>query len=797
MHKTSRFFLGSSCFLALAVTGWAQIPVVPVDSNSPAPIISSAQPEARAYPIINNIRIEYLGIASVSEEKVRANIALRVGHPLDPTLMDRSLRNLNQTGWFDLYYFEQKELPNDRVELVLFVKPRLILNQVRFVGNSEYSERTLRKDAGIQTEANRALNDFALQSDARAITRFYRERGYTGATAEYEIVRNESNGTADVTFKIDEGARIRITDIDFVGNSTISASKLHDVMTTKTRGFFSWLTGTGRFKEDVFREDLSKLRDAFRNEGFLDVEIPESKVEINYPSPDRMQIRIHVEEGRRYQTGIVKIDGNSVFTEEQLRALLTLKENDYFSPEKVDADREKVSDYYGRDGRLDTRVVAERIANLETGRIDVVYHIRESGQFHVESIVIEGNLKTKSKVILRELALAPGDTFDMVRMKTSQNRLRNLRFFDDASPNQGVLLTPEPTQVPNRRNLRIDLKEGRTGALTLGAGFSTLESVIVFAEITQTNFDLFNYKSTFVGAGQKFRLRLAIGDRSNQINLSFEEPWFMEQELAVGFELFREESSYLSTLYNELRMGFEVYMRKRLFELVEGRLSYRLEQVRIFDVDDNAPSVYKREEGERLVSKVGFSLVRDTRNHFVSPTHGNRFEISTEYAGLGGDVDYVKLEGRAAQYYKVSDYGEQVFSILGRAGNMWETGNRPVPFFDRYFLGGPNTLRGFGYREAGPKEDREPVGGNSYFFWSAEHSIRLAEPLRAAVFYDGGFVNSKTGDFNPKHYRDNYGFGLRIFIMGAPLRLDYGIPIHKDKDQKGDGQFHFSFGTRF
>lgn len=742
-------------------------------------------------PVINSIQIRYLGAPTVSEEKIRANVALRSGQTLDPALTDRSLRNLNQTGLFDLYYFEQNARPDGKVDLTLVVQPRLLIRNVTFTGNKEYSASTIQKDQNLQSRANRPLSDFGVQSDARSIAEFYRKKGYTEATVEYEVRRDEKSGMSDVLFKIDEGARIGIRDIRFVGNHAISSSDLEDVMQTKTRGFFSWLTGTGRYNQEMFREDLNRLRDAFRNEGFLDVEIPENQVELTHPKPDTLHITIHINEGRRYQTGKVSIEGNSIHSEEKLRTVLTLREGDHFSPAKVDADREALIDLYGREGRLETRVIPDRIANLETGNIDLIYRIRESEQFYLESINIEGNLKTKSKVILRELALAPGDVFDLVRMKVSQNRLRNLRYFDV------VEVTPEPTQVANRRNLRIDVQEGRTGALTFGAGFSTLEDIVVFAEITQTNFDLFNYASMFQGAGQKFRLRLALGSRSNEIILSFEEPWFLEQELAVGFELYRSESRYMSSLYNELRMGFEVYVRKRLFELVEGRLSYRLEQVKIFDLDDNAPSVYKREEGTRLVSKIGFALTRDTRNNFVEPTRGNRFEISTEYAGVGGDVDYFKLEGRAAQYIKVSDYGEQVFSILGRAGNLWETGNRPIPFFDRFFLGGPNNLRGYGFRQAGPKEDREPIGGNTYAFISFEHSIRLAEPLRFAVFYDGGFVNAGTGDFDPGNYHDNYGFGLRILVMGAPLRLDYGIPINKDKDLDGGGQFYFSFGTRF
>lgn len=742
-------------------------------------------------PVINSIQIKYLSAPTVSEEKIRANVALRAGQTLDPALTDRSLRNLNQTGLFDLYYFEQQPAGDNKIDLILVVQPRLLIRNVSFTGNKEYSASSLQKDANIQSRPNRPLSDYGVQSDARSITEFYRKKGYTEASVQYEVTRDDASGMSDVLFKINEGSRIGIRQINFVGNNHISASELEDAMQTKTRGFFSWLTGTGRYKPEMFREDLHRVRDVFRNAGFLDVHIPEDKVELTYPQPDSLHITIHIEEGRRYNTGKIQIEGNEIFPLERLQSVLTLREGDYFSPAKVDADREAIVDLYGREGRLETRVIPERIANLETGNIDLIYRIRESDPFYLESINIQGNLKTKSKVILRELALAPGDVFDLVRMKVSQNRLRNLRFFDV------VEVTPEPTQVANRRNLRIDVQEGRTGALTFGAGFSTLEDVVVFAEVTQTNFDLFNYSSMFQGAGQKFRLRLALGSRSNEIILSFEEPWFMEQELAVGFELYRTESRYMSSLYNELRMGVEVYVRKRLFELVEGRLSYRLEQVKIFDVDDIAPSVYKREEGTRLVSKVGFSLTRDTRNHFVEPTSGNRFEINTEYAGIGGDVHYVKLEGRAAQYFKVSDYGEQVFSILGRAGNLWETGNRPIPFFDKFFLGGPNNMRGFGFREVGPKEDNEPIGGNTYAFLSLEHSIRLAEPLRFAVFYDGGFVNADTGDFNPDHYRDNYGFGLRIMVMGAPLRLDYGIPIHKDKNQSGSGQFYFSFGTRF
>jgi outer membrane protein insertion porin family len=284
-----------------------------------------------------------------------------------------------------------------------------------------------------------------------------------------------------------------------------------------------------------------------------------------------------------------------------------------------------------------------------------------------------------------------------------------------------------------------------------------------------------------------------------------------EQRLAFGVELFRTESDYNSSDYNELRTGFELYLRRRLFELVEARMSYRLEMVEIFDVDkgtypdanDGIADVFQAADSETdIVSKVGLSLLRDTRNSLMFTRSGNRTSLSTELAGVGGDVNYLKLEARTAQFIPTFDKYDQTLSIISRIGTASPYGDsEDVPFYDRFYLGGPDSLRGFEYRDVGPRDsddEEEAVGGNSYGMLSFEYGFRLAEPLGLVAFYDWGFVNESDYDFSPSNYASNWGIGARIILMGSPLKLDLGFPLTVPDNAEDNGaQFNFSFGTRF
>jgi outer membrane protein insertion porin family len=774
------------------------------------------QPPARR---VGTITVRFIGMATVSEQIVRANMVLREDTELDEALIDRDIRSLYRTGIFEFIEVKREELPGSVVNFVFELTPKFRVLDIAFDGNREVKSRRLAKE--IKTIANGPLDERQIKEDSQKIYEYYQKRGFNQAQVSYTIDRNRSTGFATITFKIREGARVKIAAVNFVGNDSIKARRLRKEMETKKWSWISWLMGTGRLKDDEFDEDLNKLRDFYKEEGFLDVDIAEDRITFDYPKPDRLVITIRVNEGRQYRVGDIAFTGNKLFPEQLLNLVPRQRKGAVFKPSLLDKDAESLEDFYGRAGYLppETRVRLVRKPNLETGNIDVEYQITEGERIQVESIKIEGNTKTKSIVILRELVLGPGDVFDSVRMKISKLRLENTRFFEEP-----VNVTDESTNIPGRRTLKISVQEARTGNLTFGAGFSSLEKAVVFAEVTQSNFDLFNRRSFFQGDGQKFRLRFQIGSQSSELIMAFEEPYFLERELATGFQLYRTTSDYNSAYYEEIRTGGEIYARKRLFNWLESRLSYTFETINIDNVDPTAPLVFRLLEGETITSRVGLMLQQDTRDKLISTTRGHYTALNLELAGgpFGGDNHYYRVDFRGSKFFPIAEFQEQVVALIGRVGVVDSFGDSDklqtrtitdpatglpvssqpfvpgVPFYDRYFLGGPNDLRGFEFRDVGPKDSfGEPIGGGTYGFFSLEYSFDVVKPVRMAFFYDAGFVNVDAYDFSPGDYNDNIGVGLQLFVAGAPLRLDFGIPLTGDRFNKKGNQFNFSFGTRF
>lgn len=766
-----------------------------------------AQPAGEAYPVINRIIPNFRNFQAVSDEFVKGNVQLRPGMNYNPALIDQSVRALYGSGRFEFVEVRVEPAADDTIDVYFDLDSKYTIRRIQFNGNEEFSDRRLASKAEIAKdqvlEAKMPLDEYQVSLAADAIAAYYVEKGYPDVAVGYRIARDNETGLAEVNFDIEEGGDVKITRIDFEGNTAFKDRKLRKEMETKRRDWTSLLTGRGRFDEKKFKSDLDTLRKFYRDNGYLDSRIDESQVKIDFVSSNKVHITIPVFEGDLYYLGDFSVAGNTIYTQGELLNQVELEPGQKFSPQDVDDAASAIRDFYTSNGYLESGVRAERVPNMDSRRIDVVFRVRESEKFFLESIRVEGNTKSKAQVLVRELALRPGDVFDLKRMEVSEARLKNTSYFDD------VRLTPEPTNIPGRRDLGITVREGRTGSFSFGAGFGSVESASVFFEVAQGNFDLFNWRSGFQGDGQKFRFRASIGTRSNQATISFIEPWLFEQRLEFGVELFRAETDFNSSDFNELRTGFELFLRRRLFELVEGRLSYRLELVEIFDVaggpgvvtGDGVADVFQAAEGEDLVSKVGFTLLRDNRDKLIFTRKGNRTTILNEYAGLGGDVDYYKLELQTAQYIPTFDTLEQSLSILARVGSVTPTGgSNSVPFYDRFYLGGPKTLRGFDFRDIGPRDPDDPnesVGGNTYSMVSFEYLFRLAEPLGLVAFYDWGFVNAEEYDFSTANYADNWGFGVRILLMGSPLQLDYGIPITSPPGTGDGGKFQFSFGTRF
>jgi outer membrane protein insertion porin family len=742
---------------------------------------------------VASVDVDFAGFKNISEQYVRGNIKIKAGDAYEQAIVDDSVKSLYRTQLFEFIDVEVRQASESTVALTFKVRPKYRVENVFFEGNDRASDRRLLQETSIRR--GQFIDEFAIKTDADKILAYYVKRGFPEAKVRYQIDRTQANGLGVVTYTISEGAKIKVRRIEFVGNEEIKSRKLRGKMKTKKWGWFSWLSGTGKFKEDEFRESIESLIEYYQNEGFLDVVVDESKVEMIRDGRN-LRIRIPVSEGRQYRLGMLSAKGNTVYTESELLRMVFLIPGMVFSPEKVDEAADTLEKYYGSQGYLESRVRAERVPNVTTGRIDIVFEITESGKVYVENLNIQGNTTTKTVVILRELALAPGDVFDMIRMENSKLRLENSRYFES------VNVAPEETNIPGRKNLRVIVEEGRTGNFTFGAGFSSLEKASFFTEISMGNFDIFNWRSFFQGDGQKFRVRVSVGSRRNETVIEFQEPWFLEKRLALGIQLFREDTDRLVSEYDQQSTGMSLSLRQRLFELVEGVYSYRLERIELTNVSPNLISIYGRDAFEPFTaSRVGFQLLRDTRNSMTFTTKGDRFSWFNQVSGsvFGGDIDNWRSELRIGKWIPTFEMLEQAFSILFRAGTITTLKeDQVIRPSERFYLGGPDDLRGFDYRKVGPKTDNGSIiGGRSYGMMSMEYAFKLSPQFQFVTFYDWGFVNENDFDFRMDQYNDNVGLGVRIMVMGAPMRLDYGIPLTSDVFNDEGGQFHFTFGTRF
>jgi outer membrane protein insertion porin family len=741
---------------------------------------------------VQQIEVRHVGPAAASDELIRANIRVKVGDPLVKTNVDDDVRNLYNTGYFYNIRVAEERVDGG-VKLIYVVQGKPVLTDVRFVGNTKFSTSKLQKE--LTSKIGQPLDERKLFADAQKIQTKYQKAGYQRTKAEYKLNINENAGRGSVTIEITEAPKVKITDIQFVGAAAFTEKELAKQLKTKEKWMFSWLTGSDKFKDDQFDEDKERLADFYRNKGYLDFEI--KSVDYEYPRPDRMVIKFQLFEGKQYKVGVVAVKGNAVFPTTELERDIRMTAGQTFTPEGQRKDVDSLRDFYGSKGYIDARVNAVRTPNTETGNMDVTYQVAENDKSYVEKIEIKGNVKTKDKVIRRELAISPGETFDMVRVRLSKQRLENLNYFEK------VDAQPEPTEVRDRKNLVVSVEEKNTGNMSVGAGFSSIESVVGFVEVSQGNFDMFK-PPWFTGGGQKMRLRASYGSQRQDYLLSFVEPWFLDRKLAFSVDLYHRNTAFQSALYDQVQTGVRLGLEKALWtDFFRGNVSYTIEDVGISNVDPAASPELRAENGTQIVSKIGAGLVYDSRTGGLVPTGGQRLEFISELAGgpVGGEADFYRLELRGSQYLRGFWEG-QTWEIIGRIGSIQGYGGDRITLFNRYFLGGPRTMRGFRFGDVSPRDSlTEPLGGNTYWLGSVEYSIPLIDRLRFAMFYDIGNVYSSSFSFNPntakgeRMFQDNVGFGLRINIPNlGPLRLDYGIPLATDRFQNKSGRFNFDVG---
>jgi outer membrane protein insertion porin family len=764
-----------------------------------ASIIFTPPLQAQNRPVIKQIVITNVGPTSVGETLVRANIRSKEGEEYNPNVINDDIRNLYATGYFaNVQVAEDRSL--DGVTLIYVLEPKLKISDIQFVGNKKYSDKKLRKK--LTSKVGEPLNELKLFNDERAIMELYQKAGYPDTKVEYRPLANERLGTATVTFQITEAPKVQIKDVIFDGARAFSQRKLRKVLKTRRHWMFSWITQSGTLKKDQLEEDKDRLAQFYRDAGYIDFELKDIKYD--YVTARKLILHFIVSEGRQYKVGAIDFKGFTLFNTNEVLKVLKMKVGETFTLKDLNRDEDAIRDLYGAKGYIDARVQARRRPNTRTGTMDLTYEVDERDKSYVEKIEIKGNIKTKDRVIRRELAVSPGEVFDITKVKLSRHRLEGLDYFERVDPQ------PEPTDVPDRRNLLISVVEKSTGHFNVGAGFSSVDSLLGFVEITQGNFDLF-HPPWFMGGGQKVRLRVQLGTRRQDYLLTFIEPWFLGKKLQFSLDLYHRELNYVSSEYDQTQTGARVGLTKALgSDFLIGGVSYTFENIGIKNVADDASQLIKDEEGDRLVSKIGASLAYDTRNSVLQPDQGYRVELRGELAGgpLGAETDFYKAELRTSRYFHGLFKGH-ILEFLGRGGYVDSYGSSDrVPIFDRWFLGGIDSLRGYRYREVGPVDQTdEPVGGNYYWYGSAEYSIPIIDRLRFAVFYDigmayakeTGIIPGKNGGFtdvrNLGIYNDNFGFGVRLNLPIGPLRLDYGIPITAEKGvNDSSGRFQFSAG---
>ena len=816
-------------------------------------------------PKIDQVDIQYIGPASVSEQFIRSHIELRAGGTYLPAATENDIHSLYSTGQFYNIRVSIQQEADGGVDLsyIVQVKPRL--TEIKITGNVKM--RTSKVKKKITTKIGQPLDEEKLFTDCQAITDYYEKEGFPGTTVKYVTDIDEVAGTGTATFQITEGHKMKITHIDFIGAAAFSQHTLRHTLKTRQRWMFSWITGSDLFKEDQFEDDKEALVDYYRSHGYLDFEIKD--VRFTYPTPKTMAIQFFVYEGRQYRVGAVTFTGTTLLPlnavspsynpgpapkpkyspayYDWIRAKkfnkdFAMKTGDVFTPDGLNVTNiTAIEDFYGSMGYITVKqgegLNVQQIPNVDTGTMDLAFTVEEGRKTYVEKIDIRGNVRTKDKVIRRELSIDPGDVFDMVRVKLSQERLENMGYFES------VDLRPQPTEPPiaGREDLIVNVQEKDTGNFTVGAGYSSVESFVAFAQLSQDNFDLMN-PPYFTGGGQSFSVRVQLGNEDQEYDIDFVEPWFLNRKLALGVSLYRDQWDFDSpnNIYNETRTGIRLSLTRALWtDFWRGSIYYDLEDVGInlnngwhgnettfgggpdlgptegaAGGDANVPGAILDQTGQHLFNRFGVTLTYDTRNSLQLPNWGQLTELDPELS-VGNETFY-KIQLKTAWFFpsplvKLSPslFSGHVLEADAHIGIARSFSGGDVPFYDRYFLGGIYDLRGFKYRNIGPREvdpnyppnvvNNEPVGGDSFWDATLEYSLPIFEMqggtgLRFALFYDVGSVGHGSYTFSG-NFDDDWGVGLRLNIPRlGPLRLDYGIPISHDQYNGSSGQFQFSAG---
>ncbi|ODR95387.1 outer membrane protein assembly factor BamA [Methyloceanibacter superfactus] len=759
--------------------------------------------------VIRSIVVE--GNRRVEPETVRSYLTFSSGDTYNPAEIDQSLKTLFATG-----LFQDVRIRRQGGTIIVIVVENPIVNRVAFEGNREIEDATLASE--VQLKPRAVYTRARVQADVQRILNLYRRQGLYAAQVDPKII-NLDNNRIDVVFEINEGPTTKVRAINFIGNQAFSDSQLRFVITTTRTNFLSFLKNTNIYDPDRLNLDRELLRQFYLKNGYADVRIVSATADLDRDGRGFF-ITFTIEEGERYRFGYVDIESAlPSLNIEALRGGILTKPGRRYNAEKVEKTVEALTVLVSEQGYAFGQVRPRFERDQATHTMNIVYVIDEGPRVYIERINIVGNFRTEDGVIRRQFRLAEGDAYNRLLVEAARKRLRALGFF------KSVDIETEPGSAPDRVILVVNVVEQPTGELSFGVGYSTQEGVIGDVSITERN---------LMGKGQYVRLGFSGSLDRAQVDFSFTEPNFLDRNMAAGFDLFYKDVNLQDAAsFNQRDAGGNLRVGFPIADNTQMGLRYRFNQQEIYDVSNNASLAVKQaaDEGAVNVSSVGYTVAYDTRNLPQSPSSGIFASFSQDFAGVGGDVNYIRSVVDTRGYYPITNKITLVGRVQGGAIEGW--GGDDLRLSDLFFKGG-ETIRGFERAGYGPRDacenpttgkrlsrntcQRDALGGK--YFWATTAELRFPLPMvpdnlgmQGAIFVDAGslwepsqsaidavYPAPPKGEgsfiFDSSDIRLSTGFSIIWQSPLGPLRADIADALLKADFDKTE-LFRFGASTNF
>lgn len=738
--------------------------------------------------VIKQIQIK--GTKNFTERAVRELVKTRPKDFYSENALREDVQSILASGNYEDAEVQTEDLPSG-IRVIFKVKERAMIKKIDFTGNKKIGKTKFKEEMSLK--AKEGYDPTKLQNDVQKMLSLYSEKGYPDAKIEPFTTFDEALNQVSINFVVKEGNRVLIEKIVFEGVRTFSQSKLRRLIKTKRRKVYNL---------ETIKKDREAIELFYKNNGYAKVKTDEVKIEYN-PERTKMTLSFPVSEGNRYVVGAFEFDGQVAYTVAQLTKAVEMKSGKLYNQEKYDETLRNLKELYLEKGYLNSKVEPEERSDEKEGKINYRFHIDEGTVFHIDRIYIEGNKKTKEKVFRREILLKPGDPFSSSKLRRSQEKIFNLGFIDDVKPDV------QPAKEIDKVDLVMEIVEGKPGSLSAGAGFSSNDGLV--GQIQMAHSNLF-------GLAQRMSLLWEFGSRRQNYEISWTEPWIFDKPVSLGVDvnntvrdrLFDADSS---PDYTETRRGGGLNIGPRFSDFYKLTFSYAFNSIKINNVKPQFKDQIKEETN--INSAFTTELARDTRDFFFDATRGNRNAISVQFSGgpiLQGDTNLVKPIFSSSWFWTTFKLGNYpfVFSLNGRFGGVQEVApSDTVPIFERFFVGGADSIRGYQSRgQIGPLD-----GGRVFSVLNAEYKIPLyvenkRRILQLVLFADlGGAWRSaqdillKAGESsieseNEKFLKSAIGFGLRITTPVFPIRLDWGYGLNHRAGEEVS-QIHFTLGNLF